>query len=164
MIVGAVIAALLVAGALAVTLTGDDGSPPPPNGFGNTPSTDAPASGPGSAPNGAGSHASSSGALTSAGRRATNVAVLNGTTQAGLARAVGNKIEDGGFKLGSVGNNADQSVQATIVAYTDGHQKAALAVARLIGIDGGSVQAADANTSAAADADVVVTVGSDQIE
>ena len=88
--------------------------------------------------------------------------MLNGTTQAGLARAVGNKIEDGGFRLGSVGNNADQSVPSTVVSYTAGNEKAALAVAKLIGIDSGSVQAADANTSAAADADVVVTVGSDQ--
>ncbi|MBW3653884.1 MAG: LytR C-terminal domain-containing protein [Actinobacteria bacterium] len=90
--------------------------------------------------------------------------MLNGTTQTGLARNVGDEIEKAGFRLGSVGNNADQSVPTTIVSYTGGNERAALAVAKIIGIDSGSVQAADANTLAAASADVIVTVGSDQIE
>jgi broad specificity phosphatase PhoE len=43
-------------------------------------------------------------------------------------------------------------------------QSRALAAAKIIGIERGSVQAADANTAAAASGDVIVTVGSDQIE
>jgi hypothetical protein len=163
MIVGGAVTAVVVAGVLMLVLTGNDATPPPPNDFGNTPSTGEPASSgqaPGNADSG-GSSASSS--LTSADRRATNVAVLNGTTQPGLARSVGDKIEKDGFTIGGVTNNADQSVPTTIVSYTAGYEQAALEVARAIGIDRGSVQAADANTAAAADANVVVTVGSDQI-
>jgi hypothetical protein len=159
-IVGGAIASVAVAGVLMLVLTGDD-TTPPPNDFGNTPSIDRPASGPGGSSSSGGSSASSS--LTSADRRATKVAVLNGTTQPGLARSVGDKIEKDSFTIGSVTNNADQSVPTTIVSFTAGHEQAALEVARVIGIDRGSVQAADANTAAAADADVVVTVGSDQI-
>ncbi|MGH2944396.1 MAG: LytR C-terminal domain-containing protein, partial [Solirubrobacteraceae bacterium] len=107
---------------------------------------------------------SGSASLTSAERRATHVAVLNGTTRTGLARAVADKVQENQFTIGSVTNNADQSVPTTFVSYTEGHEQAAFAVARIIGIDRGSVQPADANTTAAADADVVVTVGSDQIE
>jgi hypothetical protein len=159
MIVGGAITAVVVAGVLMLVLTRDDAKPPP-NDFGNTPSIDQSASGPGGSSSSSGSGSSS---LTSADRRATKVAVLNGTTQPGLARSVGDKIEKDSFTIGSVTNNADQSVPTTIVSFTAGHEQAALEVARVIGIDRGSVQAADANTAAAADADVVVTVGSDQI-
>ncbi len=159
MIVGGAIATVLVAVVLVVALTGGDTAPPPPNDFGNTPATEKPADTPKSGDSGA-----SSSGLTSAERRATSVAVLNGTTQTGLARNVGDKIEKADFTIGSVTNNADQSVPATIVSYTPGSEKAALEVAKIIGVDRGSVQPADANTTTAADAAVVVTVGSDQIE
>lgn len=163
LIVGGAVAAIAVAIVLVVVLSGEGETPPPPNDFGNTPAAQEPAGTPGPAGE-PGAGASSAAGLTSAERRATNVAVLNGTTQTGLARNVGDEIEKAGFKLGSVGNNADQSVPTTIVSYTAGNEPAALAVARAIGIDAGSVRLADANTTAAADADVVVTVGSDQIE
>jgi hypothetical protein len=55
-------------------------------------------------------------------------------------------------------------VPTTLVSYTGDNQAAARAVARIIGIDRGAVQAADANTAAAATGDVIVIVGSDQIE
>ncbi len=52
----------------------------------------------------------------------------------------------------------------TVVSYSGDNEPAALAVAKIMGVDSGSVQAADANTTAAATADVTVIVGSDQIE
>ncbi len=158
MIVGGGGATILVAVVLMITLASSDEKPPPENSFGNTPSVEAPASTP--APSGSGSD-SPPAALTSAERRATDVAVLNGTTQTGLARSVGDEIEKGGFRLGSVATNPDQSVPTTIVAYSPGHEEAALAVAKIIGVERASVRAADASTTAAAD--VVVTVGADKL-
>ena len=159
MIVGAAVAVILIGVVLTFALTGDDATAPPKNSFGDTPAVQDP---PAAAEPPAGGSASS--ALTSAERRATDLAVLNGTTQTGLARAVANKIQDDGFTIASVATNADQSVPTTIVSYTGDNEPAALAVARIVGIDRGSVQAADANTAAAATADVIVIVGSDQIE
>ena len=161
MVVGAAAATVAVAVVLMLVLTGNDDNKPPENSFGNTPSVEqAPSQ---SSSTGSGSGASST-ALTSAQRRATNVAVLNGTTQTGLARAVANKIQEDGYTIGDVDTNADQSVPTTIVSYTGDNEQAALAVAKIMGIDRGSVQAADVNTTAAATADVTVIVGSDQIE
>jgi hypothetical protein len=165
LIVGGAVAVIAIAAVLMITLTGDEADEPPQNSFGNTPSVEDPAAGPVPSAGGSGSASSaSSGALTRAGKRATDVAVLNGTTQTGLARAVANTIQEEGFTIGSVATNNDQSVPTTIVSYTGDHQAAAWAVAKIIGIDRGAVQAADANTAAAATGDVIVIVGSDQIE
>lgn len=162
MIVGGALAAILAGVVLMVTV-GAEESAPPENNFGNTPSVEDPAGRSAAAEGRAGSPAPTT-ALTSAERRATDLAVLNGTTQTGLARAVANKIQEGGFTIASVATNADQRVPTTIVSYSGDNEPAALAVAKIIGIDRGSVQAADANTAAAASADVIVIVGSDQIE
>ncbi len=160
--VGGGLAAVLVAVVLMIVLTGGE-EPQKPNDFGNTPAQDAEPSG---AASGAGSQggtgSTASSGLTATQRRGTKVAVLNGTTQTGLARDVGDKIEKARFTLGSIGTNADQQIPTTIIAYTSGHQTAARAVAKIVGVPTGAVQAADANASAAADADVVVTVGLDQ--
>ncbi len=158
MFIGSGIAVVLVAVVLMVVLTGGDDTQTP-NDFGNTPAqeTEAPAA----TPSGADPEAGSAG-LTAAERRATKVAVLNGTTQSGLARNVGDKIEKARFTIESVGNNADQQIPTTIVSYTAGNDAAARAVAKLVGVDTAGVQPADANAAAAADADVIVTVGLDQ--
>jgi hypothetical protein len=160
LIIGGAVAVVAAAVVLMVVLTRQDTSPPP-NDFGSMPAQQAAGAAAGSPASGAGS--SSPAGLSSADRKATNVAVLNGTTQTGLARTVADKIGEGGYTIGSVTNNADQSVPTTVVSYNEGNEKAAFDVAKRIGIDRGSVQRADANTSVAADADVVVTVGSDQI-
>jgi len=165
MIVGGSVAALAIAAVLMLTLTGDDPDEPPQNSFGNTPSVEDPAGGSDAAERGSGSSSNaSSGALTRAQKRATDVAVLNGTTQTGLARAVANKFQESGFLIADVDTNPDQSVPTTIVSYKGDNRQAALAVATIIGIDSGAVQAADANAAAAASGDVLVIVGSDQIE
>jgi hypothetical protein len=161
--VGGGVAVVLVAVVLMIVLTGGDNTQKP-NDFGDTPAGQS-GSGAG-ATSAAGSPAGSGGAgsssLTVAQRRATKVAVLNGTTQTGLARNVGDKIEKARFTLGSIGTNADQQIPTTIVAYNSGHETAARAVAKIVGVPAGSLHPADANASAAADADVVVTVGLDQ--
>ncbi len=160
--VGGGIATVLVAVVLMITLSGSESTPPKPNDFGDTPAGKSQA-GTGTTAGAASGAATST--LSSAARRATKVAVLNGTTRAGLARTFGDRIEKARFTLGVVTNNVDQAVPATIVSYTAGNRPAALAVAKSIRVDSGSVQEADANTTtAAADADVVVIVGSDQIE
>ena len=144
-----------------IVLTGGDDTQTP-NDFGNTPAQE-PAGGGAATPGTSGSPSgASSSALTAAERRATKVAVLNGTTQSGLARNVGDKIEKARFTIESVGNNVDQQIPTTVVSYTSGNEPAARAVAKLVGVDTGAVQPADANAAAAADADVVVTVGLDQ--
>ncbi len=89
--------------------------------------------------------------------------MLNGTTQAGLARALADEVEKARFTIAGTDNNADQAVPTTTVAFRPGNERAAAVVAQVIGIDRGSVQPVDANTTAAADADVVVIVGGDKI-
>ncbi len=156
-IIGGAVAAVLVAVVLMIALTQGDSSPAKPNELGvvTQPAT--------------GSPPASGGTSTSAtrppavDRRATRVAVLNGTTQTGLARTVADEVEKARFTISGTENNADQAVPATTVSYRDGAQKAAQIVAQTIGIDRSSVQPVDANVSAAADADVVVIVGADKI-
>ncbi len=158
--VGGGLAAVLAAVVLMLVLTGGEDAQAP-NDFGNTRAQDAEPSPSGTSAQGASGAGASSG-LTAAERRATKVAVLNGTTQTGLARDVGDKIEKARFTLGSIGTNADQQIPTTIIAYTSGNGPAARAVAKLVGVPASTVQPADANASAAADGDVVVTVGLDQ--
>jgi hypothetical protein len=157
-IIGGGVLVVLVAVVLMVSLTGSDPKPKP-NDFGtSTPA--ASSAGTGAGPSTA---ASGSSATARVDRKAVKVAVLNGTTQTGLAREVADRLEKGGFTIPTVGNNSDQQVPQTIVSYNVGNERAARTVAELIKVDASSVQAIDANTSVAADADVVVTVGTDQI-
>ncbi len=158
---GGAVAAVVVAVVLMLVLTGGDDTQPP-NDFGNTPTRETEAGDGASSSAGSGSGAAASSGLTATERRATRVAVLNGTTQTGLARNVGDKIEKARFTLGKVGNNTDQQIPATIITYTTGNEDAARAVAELVGVAVASVQPADASATAAPDADVVVTVGLDQ--
>lgn len=96
-------------------------------------------------------------------RAATTVAVLNGTTFAGLAKGVADKVTQGGFTRGEVRNAIDNTRAATIVEYTEGNRPAALEVAKTIDVGADAVQAVSAGTRALAPtAQVIVTVGSDQ--
>jgi hypothetical protein len=158
-IVGGAVVVVLIAVVLMISLTGDDPKPMP-NDFGT--STPAPAS---SSDTSAGPFPATSpnGSPARVDRKAIKIAVLNGTRQTGLARGVADKLGESGFTIGTVGNNTDQQVPQTIVSYSPGNERAAQTVAELIKVDRSSVQAIDANTSAAADADVVVTVGTNQI-
>jgi hypothetical protein len=154
-VVGA-IASVLATVVVMVVLTSGDTPTRKPNDFGSLTQPSAGAATPG----GSSTNASAAPGLD---RRATRVAVLNGTTQTGLARAVADKIEQARFTIAGTENNADQSVPTTTVSYRAGNERAAQVVAQVIGIDTASVQAVDANTSAAADAAVIVIVGADKI-
>jgi hypothetical protein len=158
LIVGGGVAAVAVAVVVVLSMTGKD-SPPPPNKVGATPAAHSPQKSTSGSPT-AGSTSSS--ALTSAERRATHVAVLNGTTQNGLARAVADTVEAKGFTIAGPGTNPDQDIQTTTISYTPGNKEAALEVAKVVQIDRSSVQPVDTTTSAAPDADVVVIVGADK--
>lgn len=96
-------------------------------------------------------------------RSAIEVAVLNGTTFAGLAKGVADKVSAGGFKRGEVRNAIDNTRAATIVEYTPGNRPAALEVARTIDVGTDAVEAVQpGNEALAPSAQVIVTVGSDQ--
>jgi hypothetical protein len=101
---------------------------------------------------------------TKVDRKATQVAVLNGTTQTGLARGVGNKLQDRGFTILSVGDNADQQIATTTVSYAVGGEPAARVIARIVGVAAAAVKPIDTNTATAVapEANVVVTVGNDR--
>lgn len=105
--------------------------------------------------------ASSGGAATAPGH--TRVAVLNGTTTAGLARTVADRLVKGGYRIGTVTNAPSHGHTSTTVAYGSGRRSQAQAVAQLLGTTSpDAVQPVDAATrTVARGAAVVVTVGSD---
>jgi hypothetical protein len=89
------------------------------------------------------------------------VAVLNGTTVAGLAAQVGEEATADGFRLGTVTNAARTDQQRTQVLYRKGRKDAADLVADRLGIR--SIVAVDALSSELAGSfDVVVLVGADR--
>jgi hypothetical protein len=157
-ILGGAVVAVLIGVVLMVSLTREDPKPMP-NDFGTSPQAATPVQ----ALGGTSSTPAATSSPARIDRGAVKVAVLNGTKQTGLAREVADKIERSGFTIGTVGNNADQRLPQTIVSYRAGGERAAQVVAGLIKVDRGSVQSIDATSSAGADADVVVTVGTDQI-
>jgi len=146
LIAGGATAALAVVVVLVLLLTGGSDPPPADNAIGDSPPPAA------SAP---------AADTPKVDRKATQVAVLNGTTQNGLAGSVANKIEDRGFTILSKGNNADQKVATTSVSFREGNEDAARIVANVVDVPAGAVQPMDANTAAAvaAEANVVVIVG-----
>ncbi len=150
LIAGGAAGVVVVVIVLVLLLTGGSDTPPADNEIGGA-----------SPPPAASKPASSS---TKVDRKATQVAVLNGTTQTGLARNVGNKLETGGFTILSVGDNADQTITTTTISYAEGGEKAANVVAQIMDVPSSAVKAIDLNTATAVqpDAKVVVVVGSDR--
>jgi hypothetical protein len=155
MIVGGVVAAIVVVVVLVLTVFSGGNDKKSPNTIGNAPAT---------TPAGSTSGKPSSGKTAPISRGDVTVAVLNGTTVPGLARGAGNKLQNAGFKLGTVTNAPDQARSATIVAYQAGHQNEARVVARIIGVGADAIKPIDQSTAVVAgqDAFVVVTVGADQ--
>jgi hypothetical protein len=155
-VAGVAVAAILVG---VFVLGGNDNKPAP------KPNTVAPAAS-ATTPAGAGGGSQASGAAgAKVNRRQVTVAVLNGTTFTGLARSASDKLTKAGFKPGVVTNDTtNQTRSATAIFYADGQRNAALEVAKIVGIGRDAVQKLDSNTRGVAgpDADVVVSVGSDQ--
>ncbi|HKG04455.1 MAG TPA: LytR C-terminal domain-containing protein [Conexibacter sp.] len=96
------------------------------------------------------------------------VAVLNGTTTAGLASTVAATLTSDGFVQGPVTNASDQARSVTVVSYFGGHEAEAQEVAKTLNVPADAVQPIDADTEAACAqgatcvATAVVTVGADQ--
>lgn len=89
------------------------------------------------------------------------VAVLNGTTVAGLAAQVGEEATANGFTLGTVTNAARTDQTRTQVLYRKGQRNAAQLVSNRLGIR--STAPVDALSSELAGSfDVIVLVGSDR--
>ena len=161
-IVGGAVA-LLAVGVVIFLVAGNDAEPPKPNDFGNTPAAQEPAGGAASSSSSNSSSGAKSSAITTAERRGTKVAVLNGTTQTGLARNVADELEKRSYTIGGTDNNVDQSLAVTTVSYKPGEERVARDIARIIRVARDLVQPVDANTAVASDADVLVTVGADKI-
>jgi hypothetical protein len=160
-VIGVVLALVVVGVALASTVLGggDDSAPARPNTV---------ASPTASANGGSGGGAQGGNAVaTKVNRSQVTVAVLNGTTTTGLARAASDKLTKVGFQPGVVTNDTtNQARSATAVFYTPGNRRAALDVAKVIGEGADAVQPIDEGTRliAGQGADVVVTVGADQAQ
>lgn len=89
------------------------------------------------------------------------VAVLNGTTIAGLAAQVGEEARADGFTLGTVTNAAKTNQSRSQVLYRKGQKNAANAVANRLGIDS-TAEVDPLSAELAGSFDVVVLVGSDR--
>jgi hypothetical protein len=90
----------------------------------------------------------------------TRVAVLNGTSTAGLAAKEGLVARNAGFKLGAV-TNTDVPVQTTAVMYDQGGKSQADQVAGRLGIQQVQPMSADIKKIAAG-AQVAIVVGQDR--
>jgi LytR cell envelope-related transcriptional attenuator len=89
------------------------------------------------------------------------VAVLNGTTIAGLAALVGEEARGDGFTLGTVTNAAQTNQAKSEVRYRAGQKNAATAVARKLDI--GTIKPVDPlSADLAGSFDVLVLVGADR--
>ncbi len=90
------------------------------------------------------------------------VAVLNGTTVAGLAATLADQVTAAGFRAGTVANfPPNQELAESVVQYAKGHEREAAAVSRRLGIS--QREAASANSrELAGDATVIVIVGGDK--
>lgn len=88
------------------------------------------------------------------------VAVLNGTSDSGLAASVGELLQENGFRQGALSATRKQYEQ-TVVMYGGGEKKAAERVAHVLGVT--PIQRIDQTTRAIAGAaDVVVIAGADR--
>jgi hypothetical protein len=158
-IVSGAVVVVLLGVFLMITLT-EDPPTPKPNDFG----TSTQAASPVQTSPATSTIPSASGSSARVDRGSIKIAVLNGTRQTGLARGVADRLGESGFTIGTVGNNTVKGVPQTIVSFTAGSERAAQIVANLIKVERSSVQPIARTTSAAADVDVVVTVGTDLIE
>ena len=89
-----------------------------------------------------------------------SVAVLNGTSVAGLGAKVGDDVKANGFELGAV-TTIPEPFDQTVVRYEEGHEREARKVARDLGV--GLVQPIDRQAQRLSEgADVVVIAGQDR--
>jgi hypothetical protein len=91
------------------------------------------------------------------------VTVLNGSGVPGLARRISVKLTTAGYRKANVtvGNAPSTQNATTSVGYASGRQAEAQAVATAIGAAASTVTPLGTSAPGAANADVVVTVGTD---
>jgi hypothetical protein len=153
--VGGGVVALAVAAVLAVTLLGgsDDAEP--------TPAAPAPAGNrleePAAAP---------AEPAPTLDRSQFSIRVLNGTTVAGVARTVNDRLERRDYTAAAQPTNAAvNNVPTTTVAFSEGNRRAANDIARILGVaQENVVQADEATRVQGGGADVIVTVGADKAD
>jgi hypothetical protein len=97
-------------------------------------------------------------------RASITIAVLNGTTTAGLAGQLSAKLVGDGFVKGDVADAPSQTATTTTIGYTAGNKAAALEVAKLLAVSASHVMPVTSANEAAASAaggrpQVVVTIG-----
>jgi len=90
------------------------------------------------------------------------VAVLNGTSVAGLAATYGEKVEDKGFEAGAV-TNSSETFEDSVVMFKPGHEPEAKLVAKRISIPKVERMSAEI-IQVAQKANVAVVVGEDNAE
>jgi hypothetical protein len=149
---GGGIAALAVAGVLGVTLLGGEDEPAaPPAATQQGNRLEDPATSPAEP-------------APTLDRSQFSIRVLNGTSVAGVARTVNDRLEERDYTAAAQPANATlRTVPTTTVAYTDGNRRAANDVARILDVRQENVVQADAATrQAGGGADVIVTVGADK--
>jgi len=88
------------------------------------------------------------------------VAVLNGTTVPGLAAALSDQMAAAGFKKGAIDVFSDQQLAESVVQYAPGHEAAAKAVSRRVGISRREPVSTESR-ALAGDANVIVIAGAD---
>jgi LytR cell envelope-related transcriptional attenuator len=88
------------------------------------------------------------------------VAILNGTTRTGLARATAGELDARHARIASTGNAANQQLALTEVRYRRGARAKALRVAAALGV--GRVGPSTSSQRNVRRADVVVLVGADR--
>lgn len=89
------------------------------------------------------------------------VAVLNGTLVDGLAATLRERLAAAGFRKGIINVYFDQQRAASVVQYAPGHEAAAHAVGRRLGIADRAPMTAESR-AAGGDATVIVIAGADQ--
>ncbi|MGI8945394.1 MAG: LytR C-terminal domain-containing protein, partial [Thermoleophilaceae bacterium] len=89
------------------------------------------------------------------------VAVLNGTSVAGLAAGLGDRLESEGFNLGNITNSADQERAESVVLYATGAEEEARDVGRRLRINQREPIDPETQTRAGDASVVVVVVGAD---
>lgn len=96
----------------------------------------------------------------------TQVAVFNGTTVGGLARAAADKLQAAGFtKVGPITTAPDQTAQSSTVYYDTGAKAAADEIATTLGLSSAAVKAIDEDIRVLGQSAVVVVVlGADQAQ
>ncbi|HEV2752344.1 MAG TPA: LytR C-terminal domain-containing protein, partial [Solirubrobacteraceae bacterium] len=96
-------------------------------------------------------------------RGEVTVAVLNGTTTAGLATSKAEQVARSGFRQGAAETNDVQNLSATTLEYAAGYRASAREVAEVIGVGADAIGPLDRNTRVLAgeEANVVIIVGAD---